>query len=106
MSSRRKYLTPGAKVRPRLPHLLLFGFLALELAGWLIAGRADQIPSHLRETADFFFRTNDNTGGWAWERANCSLLGRYFESKSVDRLTSFHILASSNLARSFFSAPL
>ena len=42
----------------------------------------------------------------AWERAICSLLGRHFESKSVERLTSFHILASSNLARSFFSAPL
>jgi len=30
----------------------------------------------------------------------------HFESKSVDRLSSFHILASSNRARSFFSAPL
>lgn len=34
----------GAKVRLRLPHLLVFGLLALGLAGWLIAGDQSGSP--------------------------------------------------------------
>jgi hypothetical protein len=44
MNSQTKRLMSGAKVRLRLPHLLVLGLLSLGLAGWLIAGDQSGSP--------------------------------------------------------------